>query len=690
MAPLRPVLGLIIGTLLLSSSPCSAATYPPLHLPAFALGELQAPNAATLKRVGDAISSLGMFAVTSAHTEDVSHNALSAFVACAQRGGIELRQVEMEDGAVRHTLATATNGSSAQPLPADALRRCPDFAAAAYRLRAAVAAAGAAYAGVLDAALYGEAACATPATCFRDAVAGAEGLEHFHMFTPSPSSAPKRATSSLDAASAAASDASAAADGRMLAMHSDIGLFLVMSPAELFDTSAATAAAAATAASSSAATAGRHSIIAAPGGGGDGKTPQRSNDLVVQLADGRIVAPVLPDGALLVMNGEGLSRWMRVPASSSALGGSQPYSPLHEVLSSDMAGGVRAWFGRMFMPPASAVLQVTDEPVAAVAVAAVSSRSSGTDGGDAARTPHISSFATAAATVTTKMTFGEYRQHTYRMFHDGQGHAASAVGCSPTRRLLADEGSCGANEVYCWHSCMPMPANATCGKAEILCQNVNNGLLWPQNYTTPGVARPGHCKDCTLICPAKTAAAADNSTVLPPSASSFCNTNLGATTMWMSGFQFAKGHERGPCVVYLFPEWVLDSAGKFAGACIGTFLMGVLVGALGYTRGKLKDSWVAQGLWEQDYSPQWRTWLADAAIVSIIAVQVCLGYWLMLVAMTYQAELFIMVVLGLACGHVMQRPRPLWGPAGRSGAAGKSGQSGSSYEQEKLEPCCPP
>lgn len=38
-------------------------------------------------------------------------------------------------------------------------------------------------------------------------------------------------------------------------------------------------------------------------------------------------------------------------------------------------------------------------------------------------------------------------------------------------------------------------------------------------------------------------------------------------------------------------------------------------------------------------------------ILGFDALQVCLGYFLMLIAMTYEAELFIMVVLGLAVGH---------------------------------------
>ncbi|GFR44450.1 hypothetical protein Agub_g5654 [Astrephomene gubernaculifera] len=422
----RLMLGLLVVAVATSwLSP--AVAYSPLQLPAFTLSSLKAPNAATLQSVGDAVSSLGMFAVTGFDAPNVAHDALSTFVSCALRGDIDLRQVTMDDGAKRNTIAAATNASVPQPLPADAVQHCPDFAVAANQLRAVVAATGSAYAALLDKLLYGDAACATPAQCFTDAVRYAESLEHFHLFEP----------------------AAAPTAEHTLAMHSDIGLFLVMSPAELFERVAAAAAASASPSS-----------------------PRRySHDLVVQLPDGRVVEPVLPDGALLVMNGEGLTRWMRPPSSDRP----QPYSPMHEVLSSDMGGGVRAWFGRMFMPPHAARLQVLD-----------GSRD-------------------ALASSSRRMTFAEYRQHTYELFHEERGHEVSTVGCSPTRRVLVDESSCGADQVYCWMSCMNMtklqPGDASCNKSEVVCADPYTSLVWPQNFIPANSTSPTHCKNCTIMCP---------------------------------------------------------------------------------------------------------------------------------------------------------------------------------------------
>ena len=56
-------------------------------------GCVQAPNEAVLKDVANAISSLGMLAVTGFKVDDVAHQALSHFASCALRGDIHLREV---------------------------------------------------------------------------------------------------------------------------------------------------------------------------------------------------------------------------------------------------------------------------------------------------------------------------------------------------------------------------------------------------------------------------------------------------------------------------------------------------------------------------------------------------------------------------------------------------------------------
>lgn len=76
-----------------------------------------------------------------------------------------------------------------------------------------------------------------------------------------------------------------------------------MSPAELFNTASASASSA--------------SPSRGSGCSRKQQAPRRARDLLVQLPDGRLVRPLLPEGGavLLVMNGEGLTRWMR-PATT--------------------------------------------------------------------------------------------------------------------------------------------------------------------------------------------------------------------------------------------------------------------------------------------------------------------------------------------------------------------------------------
>lgn len=113
----------------------------------------------------------------------------------------------------------------------------------------------------------------------------------------------------------------------------------------------------------------------------------------------------------------------------------------------------------------------------------------------------------------------------------------------------------------------------------------------------------------------------------------------------MTGLQFS-GTSSDACVVYLFKEWTLDTNVKFAFACIGTFLMGVVVIALGGVR---------QFFWRQHEGVPNTSSLHNRGLIAGVTftymVQLTLSYCVMLFVMTYQAELFIMSVLGLVTGH---------------------------------------
>ncbi|KAG5185580.1 hypothetical protein JKP88DRAFT_135290, partial [Tribonema minus] len=202
--------------------------------------------------------------------------------------------------------------------------------------------------------------------------------------------------------------------------------------------------------------------------------------LILQLADGTFVEPLLPQGSLLVMDGEAATQWMKA-------GTVAPRAPPHEVQSLQLGGAARAWFGRMYFPDAAATLAR-----------------------DAAGDIVSEAYAPSAAVQASRgLSFGEYRSQTYAAFHGGAGHVASTAGCAPissmsgpdsgARRLLVDPGSCTAAEKYCWMGCRAIPADLVCASADMVCRNPIDGTFWPENYTTP--TGPTHCFDCIIQCP---------------------------------------------------------------------------------------------------------------------------------------------------------------------------------------------
>jgi len=110
----------------------------------------------------------------------------------------------------------------------------------------------------------------------------------------------------------------------------------------------------------------------------------------------------------------------------------------------------------------------------------------------------------------------------------------------------------------------------------------------------------------------------------------------GSTSMLMSGYEW----ESFTCIVFLFSSWVITSRGLMAVACIGTILAGVVV------EGVIKQR---RSLLSNIENPV--TKLSVSAM--LYGVQLTLGYFLMLLIMTYSGPLNIAVILGLVVGHVI-------------------------------------
>lgn len=114
----------------------------------------------------------------------------------------------------------------------------------------------------------------------------------------------------------------------------------------------------------------------------------------------------------------------------------------------------------------------------------------------------------------------------------------------------------------------------------------------------------------------------------------FC---YGGTSMYMDGFHWTDT----TCVIYLFNQWTLDSAGALVGACFGTIFFGIALEAVIWKRRSVVPSFPHGG------------WSRLIASTAFYGVQLTMGYLIMLVVMIYSAPLFVSVVVGLMMGHAL-------------------------------------
>ena len=110
--------------------------------------------------------------------------------------------------------------------------------------------------------------------------------------------------------------------------------------------------------------------------------------------------------------------------------------------------------------------------------------------------------------------------------------------------------------------------------------------------------------------------------------------------MLMQGFEV---HPTS-CIIFLFRALTLHTTLAFAAAVVVTACLGVLAEFLTHVR----RHWLSR-------SPRLlqRPWAYKCAMSLAFSCQLCIGYALMLIAMTYRVELFLAVMVGLTCGHVM-------------------------------------
>jgi hypothetical protein len=219
-----------------------------------------------------------------------------------------------------------------------------------------------------------------------------------------------------------------------------------------------------------------------------------------------------------------------------------------------------------------------------------------------------------------------------RFFMDSHGDT------SQWRRLL--EERCEQGTKYCWMDCMP---EVDCGGSESVCKDP----------TTDEICLETDCNEnCQLMCPVEpTVLVADDVTTAAPispravpvvaaaSPTGFCR---GGTSMVMSGFESVTT-ENANCIILFFRPWLLDSATKFAIGCIGVFLLGMLIEAVIRLRRRIGGMKSIHG----------SKVMKEILVVFLFAINVSLGYLGMLAAMTFNVEIFVSIVAGLATGHVV-------------------------------------
>jgi copper chaperone CopZ len=155
-------------------------------------------------------------------------------------------------------------------------------------------------------------------------------------------------------------------------------------------------------------------------------------------------------------------------------------------------------------------------------------------------------------------------------------------------------------------------------------RNADSSIWQPQD---------AHCASCEPLCLGSSTLSANNASV---DEQPFC-TGLG-TDMHMTGFALYPTD----CIILLFQEWKLDTPASFTGGIVAVFALGVLTELL---------TWLRRTKLASSRTLRVRPAAFRLAMTGAFAVQVTLGYLVMLAAMTYQGEIFIAVIVGLSVGH---------------------------------------
>ena len=331
------------------------------------------------------------------------------------------------------------------------------------------------------------------------------------------------------------------------------------------------------------------------------------NGLYMQLLSGSIVEVHTKDDALIIMVGNGGARWL-----APLLGLSLRAVPHGLWVGSSGQAYTRAWYGKMFLPPGDAVLPAS------------SGANKLTVDYEAYRqmARHHVVESDSASKEFLQSGCGDAILETHH--NDGREKVDSV---NSYTQLVGNE-LCSAEDgtgVLCWMQCMSV-AGLPCG-LEAECVDTETGEVVEGDITCPS-----GMQNCELQCVSE----ASNSTDFYED---YCWGS--GVTMYMSGFKsiVSSHHGKTECINLLFEEWTLDDKSVFAIACVGVFVLGIVVELLVFCR---------RTVFAKMRKGHWR----DLLLVFLHGINVVLSYFIMLVVMTYNVELFSMAVTGLVFGYI--------------------------------------
>jgi len=359
---------------------------------------------------------------------------------------------------------------------------------------------------------------------------------------------------------------------------------------------------------------------------------EQDDSFWVQLANGEQAQAYFEPGSVAVMMGAGAEHWLQ---SSS---GTILRATRHAVKMTTSTS--RVWYGMMHLVPEDSIIQESPQRTF----------------GDMKQNMKVSSQQQGALDgETVAIGCGPSTTDASSSFLPEASLANSNDISSPTRRRrrlqhVQDPSACNnVTNFFCWTQCLEIP-NYQQAEGYI---NEGNSLY----CLDPGIlARSGnqvskavepcigkvHNSNCQGIwhktSPSVEGWPVEYNSTIDNVEEKYC---YGGTSMYMDGFHWI--HDT-TCVIYLFPSLVLSSQARFIGACFGTILFGMMVEAIIFRRRKSIVN----------FEPGMSRLLASAGFY---ALQLTMGYLVMLVVMTYSIPLFVCCISGLVLGHVIFNAR---------------------------------